>query len=95
MDNVISAVQGGTYHHQRVFDGTVLALEWLLLSLLGDLKDSVRMKKLVAGEGYRACVKEVLEWILETEAGTVNLPENNLKELLTLVDIPENHCMMG
>ena len=53
------------------------------------------MKKLLEGEGDWICVKEFLGWILDTEAGTVNLPENNLKELLTLVDIPENHCMMG
>ena len=48
----------------------------------------VSVKKLVAGEGDWTCVKEVLGWILDTEAGTVILPERKLEELLTLVDIP-------
>ena len=45
------------------------------------------MKKLVPGEGGWTCVKEVLGWILDTEAGTATLPERKLKELLTLVNI--------
>ena len=74
MDDVISAVQGGPYHQHQVFDGTVRALPWLFPSLLGDLKDSVSMKKLVAGEREWTCVKEVLYWILYTKAGTFTLP---------------------
>ena len=46
------------------------------------------VKKLVAGEGDCICVKEVLGWILDTEAGKVTLPERKIEELLTLVDIP-------
>ena len=78
MDDVISAVQGGPDCQLRVFDGTVRALKWLFQSLPRDLKDLVRVKKLVAGEGVWTCVKEVLGWILDTEAGTVTLPEINI-----------------
>ena len=46
------------------------------------------VKKIVAGEGGWTCIKEVLGWILDTEARTVTLAESKLKELLTLVDIP-------
>ena len=53
------------------------------------------MKKLLVGEGDWTCVKEVLGWILDTEAGTVTLPERNLEELLTMVDIPATQCRMG
>ena len=53
------------------------------------------MKNLVAGEGYWTCVKEVLGWILNTEAGTVTLPERKLEELLTPVDIPATQRRMG
>ena len=95
MDDVISVVQGGPDRQHRVIDGTVRALKWLFLSLPGELKDSVILKKLVAGEGDCTCVKEVLGWILDTEAGTVTLPERKLKELLTLVDIPPTQRRMG
>ena len=70
MDDVISVVQGGPDCQHRVFDGTVRALKWLFPSLLGELKESVSMKKLVAGEGDWTCVKEVLVWILDIEAWT-------------------------
>ena len=53
------------------------------------------VKKLVAGEGEWTCVKEVLGFLLKTEAGTVTLPERKLKELLTLVDIPPTQHRMG
>ena len=52
------------------------------------------VKNILAGEGGWTCVKEVLGWILDTEAGTVTLPEGELKELLTLVDIPATQCKM-
>ena len=73
MDEVISLVQGGPDCQHQVFDGTVRALKWLFPSLLGELKDSVSVKKLVAEEGDWICVKEVLGWILDTDAGTASL----------------------
>ena len=95
MNDVISVVQGGPNHQHRFFDGTSRALKWLFPSLPGELKDLVSLKKLVAGEGDWTCVKDVLGWILDTEAGKVTLPERNLEELLTLVDIPANQRKMG
>ena len=53
------------------------------------------VKKLVAGEGGWTCVKEVLGWILDTEAGTFTLLERKLEELLTLMDIPATQRKMG
>ena len=64
------------------------------MSLPGEINDSVSVKKLVAGEGDWTCLKEVLGWILNTEAGTVILPERKLKDLLTLVDIPPTQHRM-
>ena len=95
MDEVISAVQGGTYRQYRVFDGTVCALKQLFPSLPGELKDSARVKNILAGEGDWTCVKEVLGCTLDTKTGTVNLPDKKLEELLTLVDIPDTQCRMG
>ena len=45
-------------------------------------------QKLLAREGNWTCVNEVLGWNINTEVGTVALPERKLQELLTLVDIP-------
>ena len=95
MDEVILVVQGGPDCQYQVFDGTVRALKWLFLSLPGELKDSVSVKKLMAGEGEWTCVKEVLGRILDTEAGTVTLPERKLEEILTLVDTPATQRRMG
>ena len=53
------------------------------------------VKKLVAGERDWNCVKELLRCILDTEAEIVTLPESNLEDLLTLVDIPTTQRRMG
>ena len=53
------------------------------------------MEQIVAGEGEWTCVKEVLGCILDTEAGTVTLPERKTEEILTLVDIPATQQRMG
>ena len=71
-------VQGVSDRQQRVFDGTVRALKWLFPSIPGELKDSVSVKKLMAGEGDWTCVKEVLGYTLDTEAGTVTLLEQKI-----------------
>ena len=95
MDDLISAVQGVPDCQHRFFDGIVRALKWLFLSLPVELKDSVSVKNLVAGEGDYTCVKEVLGWILDTEAGTITLPERNIEDFLTLVEIPATQRRMG
>ena len=53
------------------------------------------VKEIVAREGGWTCVKEVLGWILDIEAGTFTLLERNLEELLTLVGIPATKRRMG
>ena len=57
------------------------AIKWLFPSLLGESKDSVSVKKLLAGEGDWECVKEVLGCIIDTEAGKVALPELKIQEM--------------
>ena len=53
-----------------------------------EVKDSVLVKKLLSGQVDLECVKEVLGWIIDTEAGTVALPEHKLQKLQDLLDIP-------
>ena len=80
-------VQGGADRQHRVFNSIVRALKWIFPSLPGEAKDSVLVKKLLAREGYWECVKEVLWWIIDTDAGTVSLPERKLQELRYLLNI--------
>ena len=79
MDDVISAVQGGEEQQHPVFYSTVCAIKLLPPSLPGKSKDLVLVKKLLDGEGDWECVKEVLGWIIDNEAGTVALLEHKLQ----------------
>ena len=76
MDDVITSVQGGgTERQHEVLDGTVQALKWIFPSLPGETKDSASVKKTTAGEGNWTCMKEILGWLIEMEAGTVSLSD--------------------
>ena len=89
MDEVLSEVRGGWVDQQhQVIDSIVCAIKWIFPLLPGKAKDLVSNKKLLAGEVDWECMKEVLCWIVDTEAGRVSLPERNIKELYDLLDIP-------
>ena len=60
-----------------------------------DSEDLVKLKKLLSGKGGYTCIKEVLVWTNDMEAGTVALPEGKLQELLNLVDIPTTQNRIG
>ena len=81
--------------HHRVFGGTVSALKLLFPSLPVEYKYLVSVKKLLVGESDWTCVKEVLGWTIDMEAGTVSPPLRNLWELLTLVDLPATQRRIG
>ena len=70
-------------------------LKWLFSLLPGEAKDLVAVKKLLAREGDWECIKEILGWILDTESGTVVLPELNIQELIDLLEIPTSQRRMG
>ena len=95
MDDVIGAVQEGAELQHRVFDSTVSALKCLFTSLPGEAKDSVSVKKLLAGEVDLVCVQDILRWIIDTVAGAVALPDLKLKELWALLDIPVSQRRMS
>ena len=88
-------MQGGGDRQHRVFDSIVHALKWIFPLLPKEAKDLVSVKKLVAREGYWECVKEVLGWIIDTEAGAVAHPEHKLQELRDLLDILISQRRMG
>ena len=63
--------------------------------LPGEAKDSVLVNKLLDGEGYWECVKEILSCIINTKAGAVALPYCKLQEIWALLDIPISQRRMG
>ena len=64
-------------------------------SIFREAKESMLVKTLLDVEGDRECVKEVLGWIVDTEAEMVALPERKLQELHDLLDIPTIQRCMG
>ena len=70
-------------------------LKWLFPLLQGEAKELVFVKKVLARDRYRAFVKEVLGWIVDTETGTVALPERKLQSLCYLLAIPTTQQRMG
>ena len=95
MNAVISAVQGEPGQQYQVFDGTVYTLKRIFPSMSDKTKELARVKKILAGEVKRNCVKEVLGQTVDTEVGTVTLPEQNIQKLLTLLAIPATQCHIG
>ena len=59
------------------------------------VKDSVLVKNILDGEVDWECVKEVLGWVVDTDAGTIALPENNIQELRNLLEILTTQRRMG
>ena len=74
--------RGGKDRQREVFDGTVLALKWIFLSLPGETKDLFSVNKLILGEGDWACEKEDLGLLIDMEGGMVALPERKHLKLL-------------
>ena len=87
MYEVITAVQVGSERQCQLSDGTIRALKWLLLSFPNKENDPVSLKNLLEGDKYWTCVKEVLGWTFNTEAGTVDLPDRKRIHLLCLLYI--------
>ena len=95
LNDIISVVQGGPERQHQVFNRKVCTLKCLFPSLPRESKDSVSVKKLLAGEGGWTCFREVLGWIIETKAGTVALQEHKLQELQDLLEILTAQRRMG
>ena len=56
-------------------------------SVLEETKDSISLKKALHGDGSWLPVKEILGWILNTNQGTLQLPEKRRLELQELLNI--------
>ena len=64
-------------------------------SFPGKTKDSVSVKKMMASQGNWTYKKEVLGWLIDTETGTVALPELKHLEILQLLSITARQGRIG
>ena len=72
-DDLLSATQGDRMQQQRVSELKLRALKENFPSLPAEAKDSVSLKKAMQGDRYWATTKEILGWIVNTDADTLRL----------------------
>ena len=75
-------------HQQRFSELTLRALKETPPSLPAEVKDSVSLKKAMQGDGDWEMTKEILGWVVDTDAGTLRLSPKRMAELVTLLEIP-------
>ena len=91
MDELLSASQGDMKQQQRVSELTLRALKEISPSLSAEVKDSVILKKAMQGDGDWETTKEIMGWVVDTDAGTLRLSPKRMAELGTLLDNPPPH----
>ena len=87
MDDMNCLVQGSPAQQQRVAEMVMHGIKDIFPSVPAEIKYSIRLKKDWQGYGYWAVQKEILGRILNSEAGTFQLPSRWLKELKAFMDI--------
>ena len=88
MDELLCAAKGDPAQQQRVSELTICALKYIFPSLPDEVKDSVILKKALAGYGDWARVKEILGWLINTHRGTLSLSSKQRLNILSLLEIP-------
>ena len=88
VDDLNCLAQGSTAQQQRVNDMFLQGINDIYPSIPEKLKEYVRTKKALQGYGDWALEKEIFGWILNSEAGTFQLPPLRLTYSKTFLAIP-------
>jgi hypothetical protein len=88
MDDLNCVAQGNPDQQTRVTELVLRSIKETYPSIPGELKDSVSLKKALAGDGDWDTEKEILGWTIDTNSGTLRLSEKCLKDLRNLLNIP-------
>ena len=75
MDDLLCAAQGDPAQQQCVSS---------------EVKDSSRLKKVLAGDRDWAAIKETLGWVIGTNHGTLAMSSKRRLKLISLLDIPDS-----
>ena len=87
MNDLNCLAQGIPDQQRRVTDMVLQGIKDIFPSLPANIKDSISLKNTQEGDGYWAVQKEILGWILNSEAGKFQLPSLRIKEFKALLDI--------
>jgi hypothetical protein len=90
MDNLNCVAQGNPDQQHRVTELVLRAIKETYPSIPGEQKDSVSLKKALAGDGDWNTVKEILGWVIDTDSGTLRLLDKRLSDLRNLLNIPSS-----
>ena len=93
MDDLLCAAQVEPTQQQRVSELAICSLKEIFPSLLGDVKDSVSLKKMFSGDGdgYWSTIKEILGWVIGTHRSTLVLSSKQHLQIISLLVIPDSH----
>ena len=87
VDDINCVTQGDALQQQRVSELVLKALKDIYPHVPGETKDSVSLKKALAGDGDWNQVKEILGWIVDTRLGTLRLSQKRVSDLLHQLNI--------
>ena len=87
MDDLNCLAKGSPAQQRQVKEMVLQGIKDIFPSLLAKIKDYTILKKAWDGDGDWDAQKEILGWILDSEAGIFNLTSRQLKELKALLDI--------
>ena len=87
VDDINCVTQGDAEQQRRVSELVLQALKDVYPHVPGETKDSVSLKKALAGDGDWNQVKEILGWIVDTRLATLRLSQKRVKDLLHQLDI--------
>ena len=94
VDDINCVAQGDALQQQRVTELVLQALKDVYPTVIGETKDSVSLKKALAGDGDWSQVKEILGWIIDTRLSTLRLSPKRVSDLLQQLDIPSSQRKM-
>ena len=95
MDNLNCVAQGDPSQQCQVTELVLRAIKTAHPSLPGELKDSVSIKKALAGDGNWSLIKEILGWVLNTTSGTLHLSDKRRRDLKKLLTIPHTQLRLS
>ena len=94
VDDINCVAQGDALQQQRVTELILRALKDIYPAVPGETKDSVSLKKALAGDGDWSQTKEILGWVIDTRLSTLRLSHKRTADLLLQLDIPPTQRKM-
>ena len=95
MDGINCLTQREDQQQQRLTEIVLRTLKSVYPTVDGELKDSISLKKVKAGDGYWSVSKEILGWMINSASGTISLSPKRITDLAILLNIPPTQHRMS